>query len=525
MYRAVVVDDEKYDLEGLRKLIPWDDLGIEVVCSENRPLAALSYIDLHPIDILVTDIKMPVLSGLELSRKAQEINPHLKTIFISGYQDFEYAKAALHLRADGYILKPVDDDEIVALLRQVVADLDEERRSRVKRTQLDESIALIKSDFLQRLLEGRVTQELLPEIMNHYPALRAIEGAHAIAAIIELDDVLWKSAQGAASGQTEASSVIREITSYVEFRGMGAWCELSASQIAFIYGGEAEQLEAALNDLSEHVRCETSYTVTSGYGEPALFPHDIPQSFNQAKELIGNKMFFGKNRIIPPGIGKLQIARDATDLNAILEAMFVAVAKYDLVKICDCMDELFDSVKTFEHPVKVYSFSIHIASKLETYLATVNETYESLLGWGFSHLDVVRQFETVEDIKSWLRKTLFEISERLFIKKQSKTRRLIEPIEKYIQEHMAEELTLREIANKFSYSANHMGYLFKDQTGESFNEYLVRIRMERARELLHDPQYKIYEVADLVGYKSLAYFSRLFREQYGISPGDYRKQS
>lgn len=110
------------------------------------------------------------------------------------------------------------------------------------------------------------------------------------------------------------------------------------------------------------------------------------------------------------------------------------------------------------------------------------------------------------------------------MKKQSKSRRLIEPIEQYIHSRLAEDITLREIANKFSYSPNHMGYLFKEQTGESFNEYLVRNRMEKAKELLLEPKYKIYEVADQVGYKSLAYFSRLFREHYGFTPGDYRKQ-
>lgn len=297
MYRAVIVDDEKYDLEGLRQLIPWTELGIEVVCSENRPLAALSYIDHHPIDILVSDIKMPVLSGLELSRKAQDINPHLKTIFISGYQDFEYAKEALSLKADGYIIKPVDDDEIVLLLRKVVSELDAERRSRKKQSELDESLALVKSDFLQHLLEGRVGPEAFPDYMDNYPSLREAAGGYASAVIVELDDVLWKHG---GDGQTDTAAVLREMIAYIELRSLGAWCELSPSQVAFVYTGELSRLEAALKDLSEHVRCESSYTVTSSYGEPRPFPADITRSFAQAKELIGNKMFFGKNRIIPP---------------------------------------------------------------------------------------------------------------------------------------------------------------------------------------------------------------------------------
>jgi len=523
MYKAVLVDDEKYDLEGLKQLIPWSELGIEVVCSENRSLAAMSYIDRHPIDILVTDIKMPVLTGLELSRKALDKNPGMKTIFISGYQDFEYAKEALHLKADGYLLKPVDDDEVSDLLRKVVAELDATRKKDIEESHFAESFALVKSDFLQHLLEGRINKEALPAFFARYPM--EIAASRASAVILELDDALWKNKDRPDGGEAELRDAVRKLTDYIESNRLGPWCAVSSAQLALVYGEEDPvRLEGTLNALNAYIGEQTSYTLTSSYGDAAAFPDGISHSYAQAKELIGNKMFLGKNRVIPPKLARSRISRDAKDMNAILDATFVAVANYELVKICDCLDELFDNVRSFEHPVKVYSFSIHIASKLEAYLNTVHETYESLLGWGFEHLDAVRQFETVDDIKSWLRKTLFEISERLFLKKQSKSRRLIEPIEQYIRAHLSEDITLREIANQFSYSANHMGYLFKEQTGESFNEYLVRNRMEKARSLLLDPALKIYEVADQVGYKSLAYFSRLFREHYGITPGDYRKQ-
>ncbi|THF76898.1 helix-turn-helix domain-containing protein [Cohnella fermenti] len=517
MYRAVVVDDEKYDLEGLRRLIPWAELGIEVVCSENKPLAALSYIEEYPIDILVTDIKMPVLTGLELSRKAQERNPELRTIFISGYQDFQYAKQALHLKADGYVLKPIDDDEIEALLRKVVADLDETNKRRREQSRLDESFEYVRGDFLQHLLEGAIGEEAIPPLMEKFK-LEAI-GDTAHAAIVELDDVLWKSGDGGAAARSAMETIVREL----ERGQLGPWCLLAPTQLAFLHSGDAWELERFLHELNDRIRTSTSFTVTAGYGEAMPFPARIDRSFAQAKELIGNKMFLGKNRVIAPAHAKLQSSIDAKDINAVLDDIFAAVAQYDLVRICDCLEELFDNVRSFDHPLKVHSFSIHVASKLEAYLRTANETFYSLLGWDFEHLDAVRRFETAGDIESWLRRALFEISERLFFKKQGKNRRLMDPIESYIREHLAEELTLRELANRFSYSANHMGLLFKDQMGESFNDYLVRNRMERAKALLRDPKLKIYEVADRVGYKSLAYFSRLFRDQFGITPGDYRR--
>ncbi|RUS45919.1 helix-turn-helix domain-containing protein [Cohnella sp. AR92] len=522
MYRAVVVDDEKYDLEGLRRLIPWAKLGIEVVCSENKPLAALSYMEEYPIDILVTDIKMPVLTGLELSRKAMEKNPDLRTIFISGYQDFEYAKQALHLKADGYVLKPIDDDEIEALLKKVVSDLDDSIKRKQDQTRLDESFAYIKGDFLQHLLEGSLAKEAIPPLMERFKLGHSAGVSRA--GIVELDDVMWRSKPESDDRENPLQAAMAFVIRTMEGGAFGPWCSLSATQVAFIHTGDAWELENSLNELNDRVRAATPFTLTSSYGEPMPFPYEISRSFAQAKELIGNKMFIGKNRVISPAHAKLQVARDATDLNAILDEIFAAMAQYDLLKICDCMEELFDNVRSFDHPEKVHSFSIHVASKLEAYLRTAGETFHSLLGWGFEHLDAVRQFETAEDIKSWLRRALFEISERLFFKKQGKNRRLMEPIEQYVQEHLEEELTLRELANRFSYSANHMGLLFKDHMGESFNDYLVRHRMERAKALLLDSRLKVYEIADRVGYKSLAYFSRLFRDQFGITPGDYRKQ-
>ncbi|MNG21437.1 HTH-type transcriptional regulator YesS [compost metagenome] len=103
--------------------------------------------------------------------------------------------------------------------------------------------------------------------------------------------------------------------------------------------------------------------------------------------------------------------------------------------------------------------------------------------------------------------------------------RLYSDIEEYVAENLASDITLKDMANRFSYSPNHFGVLFKEQVGISFNDYVVSKRMAKAKEMLQQPQYKIYEIADQVGYKSLTYFSRMFKEAFGMTPGDYRKQS
>ncbi|MBW4080989.1 response regulator [Paenibacillus sp. S150] len=523
MYRAVLVDDENYDLEGLRCLIPWNELGIEVVCSENKPLAALQYIENHEIDLLITDIKMPVISGIELSRKAIELNPELKTVFISGYQDFQYAKQALDLKAHGYILKPVDDEEIVGVLRSAVAELDNERMRKAEDSSLITSFDFIQNDVLQHLLEGSIDRETLDAFLACYPMDIVFSSAYAV--LIEADDVLLRLRENPETVNAELDGLFHYIGGEIEAAGTGKWCRVNRSQIGMVYTAEPELLEQWLEKLVETVREQTSYTITVSYGAEVPDLEALSVSFSQAKTYMNGKMFIGKNRVIPPSLSKPGMNKDIKDMSVVLDVMFGAMANYRLIQICDGIDELFEVAALFEHPVKVYHFSVHIASRLEAYLGTLNENYESLLGWGIQQMDVIHHLDTVEDIKRWLRNTLFQISEILFMKKQHKNRRLMEHIEAYIQERLAENLTLRLVADHFAYSPNHLGVLFKEHTGESFNEYLVRIRMEKAILLLGQHQYKIYEVADRVGYRNIAYFSRQFREYFNITAADYRKQS
>ncbi|MEC3556872.1 response regulator, partial [Bacillus thuringiensis] len=125
MYKVLLVDDEELDLEGMKRFIPWPDLGMTVVGSVNNALSACEIIKNEDIDILVSDVNMPYMSGLELARIALEHKPNMRIIFVSGYQEFSYVQQALLLKAYSYVLKPMNDRELVASLIKVKRDLDE----------------------------------------------------------------------------------------------------------------------------------------------------------------------------------------------------------------------------------------------------------------------------------------------------------------------------------------------------------------------------------------------------------------
>ncbi|MFF2480511.1 response regulator [Paenibacillus sp. NPDC058071] len=268
MYKVLLADDEVLDLEGMRRFIPWTDLGLEVVAACNNGFDALDVLLEQSVDILVSDVHMPSMTGLELARRALESGRchDLRIIFVSGYQDFNYVKQALSLKAYSYVLKPMDDQELIKALEAVAKELDKERTLRKEREAMQESYRMA----MQQSVEP------------------------------------------------------------------------------------------------------TSQT-----------------------------------------------------------------------------DQRFES---------------------------------------------------------------------------KKNTKLIQELIQYMKQHLHENLTLKETADYFAFSPNYLGLLFKEETGSTFSEYVISLRMELAGQLLKDPKVKIYEVAGRVGYRYMPYFSRQFKETFGMTPIEFRRK-
>lgn len=154
LYKVLLADDEILDLEGMRKFIPWQEMGLEVVEAVNNGFAACEVIEREHIDILVTDIRMPNMSGLELAKKALEKQENLRIIFVSGHQDFNYVKQAISLNAHGYVLKPMDDKELIESLNKLCLDLNRKKKVRDTEEAYKQMVPIVKNEYLMQLLDG-----------------------------------------------------------------------------------------------------------------------------------------------------------------------------------------------------------------------------------------------------------------------------------------------------------------------------------------------------------------------------------
>ncbi|CAM3635725.1 response regulator [Cohnella lubricantis] len=520
MVTVLLVDDEKIDLEWLRRRVASSGLPLEVAGTANSGFAALEFVQEKQIDIILSDIRMPIMTGMEFARRAKAINPRIRIVFISGHEDFGYAKEALTLQASGYLLKPVDDDELHEMLARLCADVQAERE-RI-RTEV-EVLSLASQELLLRWLSGRAHEQIDEHIQQF---LAPIVSRGAAAVIIEMDDVDWKM-RGVPEEERRqlVSSMVKFIQQFTTENGLGTIvASPSDYRLVVLAEGSEEEFTVLLEELIREVAGAHPLTVTVGCG---MFTDDwrrLPESYRQAAAALGAKWLIGKNRLI------CDVAENRTDtqvfdnFDGIVDRMLHAILAYDLVGIDDCLLRIFGRDQPLHRMDEVYNLIIRMTSKLNADLRQLNENLYELLEWESHQPAVLFRFETVDDILSWLRRRFFELSEMLLTKRSRANRKLIDTILRYVRERIEMKVTLKEVAAHFHFSPNYLGHLFKEETGMNFSDVLLDLRMKRVCALLEDPSLKIYEIADRVGYKNIIYFNRQFKQSIGMSPGEYRKK-
>jgi two-component system response regulator YesN len=524
VYKVLLADDEILDLEGMRTFIPWNELGLEVVDAVNNGFAAYDVIKNEHIDILVTDVRMPNMSGLELATKAIEKQGDLRIIFVSGHQDFNYVKQAMKLKAHGYVLKPMDDKELIDSLAKIRQDLDLNKKRWETEEAYKQMVPIVKNEYLLQFLLDVPGEHSSSRLLDKEYHLDSLSWPIRVA-VLEIDDYSW-NLNPYADGERRLllNRFYGLLSSLFSEWGIEHVCKISKQRTALLLGENAG-LEA-IGRLPERIKEEFPFTVTIGLGLTCTCLPALNISYGQAVEALDYKMFHGKGKLITYDEDKAgsRDIQDARNLDVQLDAMMAAVSHYELVQIHDELSGLFQITSRMRSKVTVHNFAMYIIMKLNEFLRTMNEDLFKLLGMELKNLDILLQFETIDDIHSWLRRRVFEISEMLHLKKHTKNGKLIQDIMTSVRDRLHENITLRDVALRFSFSPNYLGHLFRGETGQNFSDYIIALRMERAQELLRNSKLKIYEVANQVGYRYLPYFSRQFKETTGMAPLEYRRK-
>lgn len=535
MYKMIVVDDESWIRERLIHTIDWDELGIKVIGEASDGEEALKISKELLPDIILTDIRMPVFDGLEFTKRLKESNITAKVVIISGYNDFEYARKAIKLGAFDYILKPVEDSDLINVIERCLEQINLEKRKEVlfKKAdrQIKESQPVLKEKFFSNLVNGYFKNEKDIVAELEYFGIKNNNLNH-ICFIIQIDD-FEAVTQEKKPDNLLIQFVLCNITKDFNNR-------LGENELFFSHSGEVvciissaneeavltRQIMSISNGIRKMVKKVLEYTVTIGIGETYTNIFSISESYRQAKQALLHKAYLGKDRIYDIrsiDIQHMPVFYKLYDTETLVNNIKTGKKEHALANLDTIIKDVSSSNNNIR-PVDLKFIYIDIVNSIFKTSIEGKSSNEDFSDFSFNFFEQLNKIQTINEIHVWLSDTIIRIIDYLEKSQSSKKRKIVNKAVEYIENHYEEPMALNDVAEKMFLNASYFCKIFKDEIGESFTRYLMKLRVQKAIKLMNDPTLKIYEIAQKVGYDDVQYFTKIFKSLQGISPMQYREK-
>lgn len=519
MYQAMLCDDNEIILEGLSRQIDWKGLGIVLAGTAADGQDAWDQMKNKPPDILITDIRMPYVDGLELSRRAKELNPNIVILIISAYDDFEYARTAMHLRALDYILKPIEPDAMNRALANAVTHCRQFHHD--------------KRMMVTQRLRNAAIQESGPDTADtSWSELNFDPGSYCCYIQIELDEhSLGKLSDDIRYTLERRFSDLNQLffkdsLYLLESRQYSySLCITSPSRMEL-----AIQRKLLVDSIRSQFPYEGGYCdVSIAFGTIIQGIEHLHKSVNTCHEACKLHFIKGSNADIYYEEVESYIYNGPADTHGypIPDARLITFIK-DQNK--EGITKELGQLKTWLYRKGSESYLYMTFSLGSFYTHLMKELGESGINLQDIFEDPIEEFKkvaaggTLESSIENLKQNLFRICDSISINK-SRYGRLIDQAILYIQNHyMSSSFSIEEVAGAVCLSTSYFSTVFRSETGVTFTDYLIRIRMEKAKGLLENTNMKMYEISSQVGYENAAYFSAAFKRYYGKSPSELQNR-
>ncbi|UKS28167.1 response regulator [Paenibacillus sp. HWE-109] len=529
MYKVLIVDDEVLARVGIKSFVQWEEAGFEIVGeAENGKKAFAMIKDLKP-DVVITDIHMPVMNGIDLIKTVKEEKIPVNFIVLSSYNDFEYVKEAMKLGADDYILKlemePESLNELLNTLKEKI-EAEHTRKSEedihVKHTK--ENISTIKEKLFKDMVFGNKYRN--EEFKERLKAIQMeLPQKNLFCIVLHLDNKGRFNKRDVKDGYLldfAILNIINEILS--DFRYGNVFCSQPEEYVIIFSEGKEEnrdrmneklaQMERLIKRyLKEYLNINVSIGISDVFQEyvklqvayqQALYA--VNQNFNFQ---IGSAIRY--TEIVPRSVATdLSIKIDFKDLERQLEAA-------DVEGIQNCFDIIINSFLGAAASLTREYLRATCAALVLIINSYLDESgVEKGELWQADPYKQLEELKTQKDFISWIEKlknTLLEV-----FKQTDESKRMIVKAKQFIIKYYMEDISLDSVAEHISISPNYLSTVFKKETGHNFIDYLTNARIEAAKKLLKEQKYKIYEISKMVGYENEHYFSRVFKKITGMSP-------
>lgn len=513
MYQVMIADDELIIREGLRCIIDWEELGFEIATEASNGEEALQKIIETQPDLVMLDIRMPKLLGVDVIRQAREQGFNGQFIILSGYTDFEYTQAAIQYNVAYYLTKPIDEDELCETVKKIREDLD---TTKTQAAIYDHYKDKMQSIILSDLLTGNVDMShfkdsnLLPEAEQYQVVIYEKYSHNAERSSYRFSDLLKVTNED----NTSYDSITLDNNNIILLKGTFILQKFQD----FLSRYEQEQRPQMNSPLD-------SLFITYGHAVSEI--SEIHESYEEALLLLQRRFFCNRHQHtigyedLPSNPSRKVFKIDSTALNKYQESLTDLLQVNKRSQISQVLQELETNLYYCTEPiqdVKLFLTDLYLSVKEKLFHLYHN-----------TDLPFPRNSEIINQINSYY--YLYEIIQYFEEQFKMVTKAITHPssenvmddILHYIEHNYMDNIKLETIAPLFGYNSSYLGKIFSKKVGVGFNVFIDEVRIKHSKDLLINTELKVYEIAEKVGYRNVDYFHTKFKKYVNQSPAEFRK--
>jgi len=525
MIKILFVDDDIEMLQGLVNIIRWEDYGFTIAGTAESGLDALNIISSTMPDVVMTDITMPVMDGLELIREAKKFKPDIKSIIISCHEEFNYAKEAIRLEADEYIIKhTLTEEELIRVINKLKAKMqvEWEQSEYLYKAYREHSINkyVILEKFYTDVMDKNVTDK---EEVRNRAALSGIllpDGNFRLVScfVDDMDEVLQQSP--IREYELFKLSILNIVEETVAVKEGISVFSYGKNAFALLYWDDTpevrvkQKIVSMVGQIQENVQSVLNFKMSVCFSSVYGNIMDLKKAADEVEALRTAYFFEESGKVVTENVKYKN--KDTSDLymefGPALKG-FLSMQKHS--ELSECIENLFERITAERYAPK------EIRILLRRLFIDMEAAF-SKYGINMEHFQI--KGDTLKMYKSITVKALEYIFDKLGEPRNITSRPEVNKVIEYINSHINEEISCESMAGFVSMNSNYFSRLFKNEVGISFSDYLVNRRMEVATELLSNSGLSIEEIVEAVGIESISYFYRVYKKITGKTPGDIRNK-
>ncbi len=508
MYRVLIVDDDHLVREGLKNSVPWSYIGFESLFFASNGKEAMALYEKYGHDLVLTDIKMPIMDGIELSKKIRQISNDTKIIIISGYSEFEYAQKAISYNAFSYLLKPIEMGAIENMLKEIKQSLDLETKQ--KNENLIENISEYIIFLLNSLLDSSNESSQIVRKLRKAGFVK--DDTHY--RILSLDYSLGEN------GDIDLSSINNTIKRIS--KKFGCYYLVRNLQHLILFADDKTISSNRITEFYKSISQELdSVILTGGTGTQFENINELKKYVTESDKIVKNKYYDGK--------GKLYFKEDLKESTPIGEEIFDIACILSSIKDHDRTNTIIELNKLFvyyKHRREPEKNKICIE-----FMQLYNEISEELIKeYPFinslsseSVFEKIYKCDSFNEVRSLFTGYIEEFHDTIDeLREFNNQQKVVENIKKYIDKNFANDLSLEELSKRFYISSSYISKLFKKECGQNIKDYIKNVRMEQAKDMLINSNRRVKDIAEELGYIGYRHFCTVFKNYYNVSPLQYR---